>query len=156
MYTGTVKKLFKAFGILPAPGKLFAGSYIVDYICLYNPICIRGLYVPAFKGWLGMVFWKLSALSICSMTGMDTARMVGMWAYAQKGESDYQDKSYKFFSSLVYPRHGCQLLFANNTHNISNWENGVNESQGNWWYLNRIFAEGQYVSQLICEYLICT
>ena len=48
--TGTVKKLFEAFGILSSPGKLFAGSYIVDYICLYNPICIGGLYVPAFKG----------------------------------------------------------------------------------------------------------
>ena len=33
---------------------------------------------------------------------------------------------------------------ANNTHNISNWGNGVNEPRGNWGYLNHIFAEGQY------------
>ena len=67
--TGTVKKLFEAFDIWSAPGKLFAGSYIVDYICLYNPICIGGPLCPRFQ------------------------RMT---------------------------RHGCQLLFANNTHNISN------------------------------------
>ena len=48
--TGTVKKLFEAFGILSSPGKLFAGPYIVYYICFYDPICIGGLYVPAFKG----------------------------------------------------------------------------------------------------------
>lgn len=48
--TGTVKKLFEAFDILSAPGKLFAGPYIVYYICFYDPICIGGLYVPAFKG----------------------------------------------------------------------------------------------------------
>ena len=107
---------------LQIPASVWMWSYFFSvpwrWLCLYNPICIGGLYVPAFKGWLCMVFWKLNALNMFSMTGMETAWMVRMWAYAQKGEKDYQDKSYNFFPPIVYLRHGCQLLFANNTHNI--------------------------------------
>ena len=82
--TGTVKKLFEAFDILSAPGKLFAGFYIVDYICLYNPICIGGLYVPAFKGWLGMAVSSFLLITptiypIEKMVSMNRGGIGGIW-----------------------------------------------------------------------------
>ena len=56
-----------------SPGKLFAGSYIVDYICLYNPIGIGGLYVSSFKGMTYHGFLKAECLSMFGMPGMETA-----------------------------------------------------------------------------------
>lgn len=82
--TGTVKKLFEAFGILSSPGKLFAGPYIVYYICFYDPICIGGLYVPAFKGWLGMAVSSFLLITptiypIEKMVSMNRGGIGGIW-----------------------------------------------------------------------------